>query len=92
MSGGYVKINGGQLSSNTMLITTGVGNSGGGNCSFSGGNGGSVSANQYYVNESGASYGGQTTGVFSVQANVGGTTKWVTLNFKNGILIGASGF
>ena len=35
---------------------------------------------------------GKTTGAFSVQAYVDGDLKWVGLNFRNGILIGASNF
>ena len=46
----------------------------------------------YWINDGTNNYDGKTTGAFSIQANVGGTTKWVGLNFMNGILIGVSGF
>lgn len=46
----------------------------------------------YWVNENGTNYQGKTTGSFSFQAIIDGQTKYVALNFLNGILIGIGGF
>jgi len=81
--GGYVKINGGVLSSNTVINAAGF--NAGRNGDFFGEG---VYADKYYVNN----VSGKSTGSFSVQVYVGSELKWVGLNFTNGILTGVSNF
>lgn len=84
----YVKISEGKLETN--------GNIKGSTVSGSFVTGTSVSGNEvygkkYYVSSDGNNYEGQTTGAFSLQVYQDGT-KYVGLNFKNGLLVGVSGF
>ena len=75
--GGYVKITGGHLSTNNVLTCAGVAASGQvyGNI---------VSGDTFYAdNEQ-----GKTTDTITWQANVGGTTKYVSLRFNSGVLVG----
>jgi hypothetical protein len=53
---------------------------------------GTCAAHQFNVMEGSNDYIGQSTGSFSFMAYVDGTQKAVALNFKNGILVGVSGF
>lgn len=79
----WVKLSKGGVDAACNISTTGVmtANSG----SFS-----NVNANTYYTD--GYNYSGKTTGAFSVQVYHDGSQKWVGLNFRNGLLVGISGF
>ena len=79
----WVKINKGGIDAATVITAGGFSTRGQG-----GFNGHYVSANEYYTE----GVDGKTTGAFSVKVYHDGSEKWVGLNFKNGILIGASGF
>lgn len=81
-SGQYTTISGGMVKSNQIIEGVGVY----GSSSISTAD--KVMGERYYV----SGIDGKTTGAFSVQAYVDGDLKWVGLNFKNGILIGASNF
>lgn len=75
--GGYVKITGGQLSTNNVLQANGVAASGQVYGNTIAGNG--FNAN----NES-----GKTTDTITFQASVDGSTRYVALRFNSGVLVG----
>ena len=87
-SGQYTKISGGLIDSNQVIGAYGFYTKGAANAGVSATNGGTVYADNYETE----GISGKTTGTFSVQAYVDGDLKWVGLNFRNGILIGASNF
>lgn len=86
-SGQYTKISGGLIDSNQIIGAYGFYTKGA-NAGVSATNGGTVYADNYETE----GISGKTTGAFSVQAYVDGDLRWVGLNFKNGILVGASNF
>ena len=79
----WVKISKGGIDAATGITTSGgvYGYSG----SFT-----QVNAGNYYTD--GYNYSGKTTGAFSVKVYKDGSEQYVGMNFKNGILVGISGF
>lgn len=77
----WVRLYKGGVDAACNISTTGV---------VSGGSGtfNNVFSKGYYANN----MEGKTTGAFSVEVYKDGSTRWVGLNFQNGILVGASGF
>ena len=77
----WVKISKGGVNAACNISTTGVVT--GGSATFN-----DVFSGKYWTEN----IDGKTTGAFSVQVYHDGSQKWVGLNFRNGILVGVSGF
>ena len=84
-AGAYTTISGGLVRSNQVMTANGFF---AGEAYISSSDGGTVGGNKFYCNN----IPGKTTGAFSLQVYHDGETKYVGLNFQNGILVGISGF
>ena len=83
LAGAYTTISGGIVRSNQLMIANGFSSGDAGIYSN-----GDVMGKRFFTN----GIDGKTTGAFSLQVYHDGQTKYVGLNFQNGILVGISGF
>lgn len=88
MAGAYTTISGGLVHSNQVMTANGFFTRGSSKAYLSSSDGGTVGAHKYWCDD----IEGKSTGAFSVKVYHDGSEKWVGLNFRNGILVGASGF